>query len=126
MCSRAIFSFCLCQLFENSTWRESFRCSLASFFANCEAVDPILKELLNPARDLTVFAWEFRYPGEAEAPSREEVSQTILARLPQEARPLPRKEGFCMANDAAALLQKFRNFGNVLRDDGEISFHQGA
>jgi HEPN domain-containing protein len=63
----------------------------------CEAVDPTLKEALNPARDLTVFAWEFRYPGEAEAPSLEEarkframageVYQSILARLPQEAHP---------------------------------------
>jgi HEPN domain-containing protein len=63
----------------------------------CEAVDPALKEALNPARDLTVFAWEFRYPGEAEAPSLEEarkframageVYQSILARLPQEAHP---------------------------------------
>jgi hypothetical protein len=25
----------------------------------CEAVEPTLKEVLNPARDLTVFAWEF-------------------------------------------------------------------
>lgn len=63
----------------------------------CEAVDPTLKEVLNPARDLTVFAWEFRYPGKAEAPSLEEarqfravageVYQSILARLPQEAHP---------------------------------------
>jgi HEPN domain-containing protein len=37
----------------------------------CEAVDSTLKEVLNPARDLTVFAWEFRYPGEAEVPSPE-------------------------------------------------------
>jgi hypothetical protein len=63
----------------------------------CEDVDPTLKEVLNPARDLTVFAWEFRYPGEAEVPSLEEarqfravageVYQSILARLPQEAHP---------------------------------------
>ena len=63
----------------------------------CEDVDPTLKEDLNPARDLTVFAWEFRYPGEAEVPSLEEarqfravageVYQSILARLPQEAHP---------------------------------------
>jgi hypothetical protein len=49
------------------------------------------------ASDLTVFAWEFRYPGEAEAPSLEEarqfravageVYQFVLARLPQEAHP---------------------------------------
>jgi hypothetical protein len=63
----------------------------------CEAVDPTLKEVLNPARDLTVFAWEFRDPGEAEAPPLEEarqfraiagkVYQAILARLPREAHP---------------------------------------
>jgi HEPN domain-containing protein len=63
----------------------------------CEAVDPTLQEVLNPARDLTVFAWEFRYPGEAEVPSLEEarqfrdvagaVYQAILSRLPQEAHP---------------------------------------
>ncbi len=63
----------------------------------CEAIDPTLKEALNPARDLTVYAWEFRYPGEAEAPCLEEarkfravaieVYQSILARLPQEVHP---------------------------------------
>jgi HEPN domain-containing protein len=63
----------------------------------CEAVDPTLKEVLNPARDLTVFAWEFRYPGEAEVPSREEARQfravagevyrSILTRLPPKAHP---------------------------------------
>ena len=63
----------------------------------CEDIDPSLKKVLNPARDLTVFAWEFRYPGEAAAPSLEEarqfrtlaaeVYQSILARLPQEAHP---------------------------------------
>jgi HEPN domain-containing protein len=70
----------------------------------CEAVDPTLKEVLNPARDLTVFAWEFRYPGEAEAPSLEEarqfravageVYQSILARLPQEAHPQSHSERY--------------------------------
>jgi HEPN domain-containing protein len=63
----------------------------------CESVDPTLKEVLNPARDLTVFAWEFRYPGDADVPPLEEarkfrevagmVYQSILARLPQAARP---------------------------------------
>ena len=65
--------------------------------STCESADPTLKEALNPARDLTVFAWVFRYPGEAEAPSLEEakkfraiaieVYQSILNRLPQEAHP---------------------------------------
>jgi len=65
----------------------------------CEAVDHTLKEVLNPARDLTVFAREIRYPGEAEVPSLEEAMQfravagevyrSILTRLPQEAHPQP-------------------------------------
>lgn len=63
----------------------------------CEAVDTTLKEVLEPARDLTVFAWEFRYPGETEVPSLEEakqyrevagkVYQAIASRLPKEALP---------------------------------------
>ncbi len=50
-----------------------------------------------PARDLTVFAWEFRYPGGSEIPSKEEakdaltLAQTvfdeILSRLPESVRP---------------------------------------
>jgi HEPN domain-containing protein len=70
----------------------------------CEAVDPTRKEVLNPARGLTVFAWKFRYPGEAEVPSLEEaiqfravageVYQSILARLPQEAHPQPLSERY--------------------------------
>jgi HEPN domain-containing protein len=65
--------------------------------AACEAVDPTLKDVLYPARDLTVFAWEFRYPGDAVAPALEEarqfravageVYQAILARLPQATHP---------------------------------------
>ncbi|MBW1953754.1 MAG: HEPN domain-containing protein [Deltaproteobacteria bacterium] len=63
----------------------------------CEDLDPSLKEVLNPARDLTVFAWVFRYPGESEVPPLEEarrfrevageVYRAILSRLPQEAQP---------------------------------------
>jgi HEPN domain-containing protein len=62
-----------------------------------EDVDPTLKEILNPARDLTVFAREFCCPGEAEVPSLKEarhfravageVYRSILARLPQKAHP---------------------------------------
>jgi hypothetical protein len=53
--------------------------------------------LKKAASDLTVFAWEFRYPGEAEVPPLEEawqfravageVDRSILARLPQKAHP---------------------------------------
>jgi HEPN domain-containing protein len=58
----------------------------------CEAVDSDLKEVLEAARELTVFAWEFRYPGDAPVPPLEEVQeyrriagrvyQTIRERLP--------------------------------------------
>lgn len=47
----------------------------------CESIDSDLISLLGPARDLTVFAWEFRYPGEAEIPSMEEAKEFLaLAR----------------------------------------------
>ena len=35
----------------------------------CEAIDLTLKAVLLEARDLTVFAWEFRYPGDSQVPS---------------------------------------------------------
>jgi HEPN domain-containing protein len=41
----------------------------------CEAVDQSLKEVLEAARELTVFAWEFRYPGDAPVPPLEEVKE---------------------------------------------------
>jgi hypothetical protein len=41
----------------------------------CEALNKGLKEVLSAARDLTVFAWEFRYPGDAPVPSLEEVKE---------------------------------------------------
>lgn len=63
----------------------------------CEAIDPYLAQTLETARDLTVFAWLFRYPGETESPSEKEaleflalarrVYQEILLRLPQDMRP---------------------------------------
>jgi HEPN domain-containing protein len=59
---------------------------------NCEELDPSLAPILDTARDLSVFAWVFRYPGEAEPPSEPEVQefltiarqvyQTILSKLP--------------------------------------------
>lgn len=58
----------------------------------CEAIDQNLVPILTTARLLTVFAWEFRYPGAAEVPSIEEARtaletarlayQTLLATLP--------------------------------------------
>jgi len=41
----------------------------------CEALDQGLKEALLAARDLTVFAWEFRYPGDAPVPPLEEAKE---------------------------------------------------
>ncbi|HMZ53523.1 MAG: HEPN domain-containing protein [Nitrospira sp.] len=63
----------------------------------CEAIDPTLKAVLLEARDLTVFAWEFRYPGDSQVPSESEAVQTLalarqvvsvlLDRLPPTIRP---------------------------------------
>lgn len=47
----------------------------------CEDIEPGLKEKLVEARDLTVFAWEFRYPGDSQIPSLSEARQSLaLAR----------------------------------------------
>lgn len=63
----------------------------------CEAIDPTLTAALAEARDLTVFAWEFRYPGGTSVPSEEEaqcalttaraVYDGLLSRLPKEVHP---------------------------------------
>ncbi|MBS0159484.1 MAG: HEPN domain-containing protein [Nitrospira sp.] len=63
----------------------------------CEAIDPTLKAVLLEARDLTVFAWEFRYPGDSQVPPEGEAVQTLalarqvvsvlLDRLPPTIRP---------------------------------------
>ena len=45
--------------------------------AACEKIDVSLKEVLDPARDLTVFAWEFRYPGDSSTPSEAESYDAI-------------------------------------------------
>lgn len=44
----------------------------------CERLDASLKEALNPARDLTVFAWEFRYPGTDDPPPEAEVHVSLV------------------------------------------------
>lgn len=44
----------------------------------CEQIDPSLKDALNPARDLTVFAWEFRYPGSDDPPPEAEVYDSLI------------------------------------------------
>jgi HEPN domain-containing protein len=65
---------------------------LAEIGRQCAALDGSLEPLLRRAENLTVYAWAFRYPGEAEVPSVEEsrsalavaqeVVEAILARLP--------------------------------------------
>jgi HEPN domain-containing protein len=44
----------------------------------CEQIDGSLRDALNPARDLTVFAWEFRYPGSDEAPPEAEAHDSLI------------------------------------------------
>jgi HEPN domain-containing protein len=49
--------------------------------AVCEVLDSSLTDALDPARDLTVFAWAFRYPGPGEPPPEAEAHQSLqLAR----------------------------------------------
>ena len=43
----------------------------------CEGIDASLKAALDPARDLTVFAWAFRYPGSDEAPPEAEAHDSL-------------------------------------------------
>lgn len=43
----------------------------------CEEIDDSLKETLVPARNLSVFAWEFRYPGDSATPSETEAYGAI-------------------------------------------------
>ena len=63
----------------------------------CGRIDPALEREADPARELTTFAWKFRYPGESVDPPRDEaekalvlarkVYEAILTRLPREAYP---------------------------------------
>lgn len=63
----------------------------------CETLDSSLVPVLRPARDLTVFAWEYRYPGSPDIPSEAETRQalatarsvyrSLLGRLPDSAHP---------------------------------------
>jgi HEPN domain-containing protein len=41
--------------------------------AACVAIDASLDDALDPARDLTVFAWAFRYPGGGDPPTEAEA-----------------------------------------------------
>jgi hypothetical protein len=63
----------------------------------CIGVDPALEPLVDQAVPLTEYAWKFRYPGEPEEPTSEEVEEAlqvahemlnaVLTRLPTEVRP---------------------------------------
>jgi HEPN domain-containing protein len=69
---------------------------LAEIGRQCAAMDVSLEPLLKRTESLTVYAWAFRYPGDAENPSAEEsqvalavareIVEAILARLPPDIR----------------------------------------
>lgn len=69
---------------------------LAELGQRCTDVDPSLDFLLRCAAGLTKYAWQFRYPGDTEEPSRDEAEQAIaiarevydaiLSCLPEEVR----------------------------------------
>ncbi|RJR43010.1 MAG: HEPN domain-containing protein [Deltaproteobacteria bacterium] len=68
--------------------------SLEELGEQCLDLDISLKDMVDRAVPLTEFAWKFRYPGEPEEPSLQEVQEAlhiaheiqmaILSRLPQE------------------------------------------
>jgi len=70
--------------------------SLEEIGEMCLAIDPNLKPLVDPLVPLTQYAWEFRYPGDSEEPTREEAQEaiilarrafeTLLSSLPQDVR----------------------------------------
>jgi HEPN domain-containing protein len=71
--------------------------SLEEIGRQCIGVDPALEPLVDQAVPLTEYAWKFRYPGEPEEPTSEEVEEAlqvahemlnaVLTRLPTEVRP---------------------------------------
>lgn len=66
----------------------------------CLRLDSTLRLLVDRAVPLTEYAWKFRYPGEAEGPTRDEaehalavaheVFEAILVRLPEDVNPAMR------------------------------------
>ena len=46
--------------------------------SECERLDGSLMSLLDRARDLTPFAWRFRYPGDDQAPPAEEIEDILV------------------------------------------------
>jgi HEPN domain-containing protein len=81
------------------TWHDQpFRKThdLAEVGRHCASIDASLEPLRKRAEALTVYAWAFRYPGDAEEPTTEEaraasalareVVEAVLERLPEAAR----------------------------------------
>ena len=72
--------------------------NLEELAESCLRLDPTLRDLADRAVPLTEYAWKFRYPGEPESPSSEEAAEALgtakevyaalLARLPEEVRPV--------------------------------------
>jgi hypothetical protein len=83
---------------ETKSWFEKAANDLRAADHEITAVPPLtsLETLLRRAERLSVYAWAFRYPGDAENPSVEEaqgalavareVVEAMLARLPAEIR----------------------------------------
>lgn len=82
------------------TWHDQpFRKThdLVEIGEKCVAVDSALDPLLRRSAPLTEYAWKFRYPGDASAPTQaeaeealalaREVVKAVLSRLPAEVRP---------------------------------------
>jgi HEPN domain-containing protein len=82
------------------TWHDApFRRThdLAEIGRLCSSLDMSMESTCRRADHLTVYAWTFRYPGDVEEPSREEVEdalvlarevyEAVLSRLPAEVRP---------------------------------------
>jgi HEPN domain-containing protein len=51
--------------------------SLEELGEQCLTIDPSLKSLIDRAVPLTEYAWEFRYPGEAEEPTLDEANMAL-------------------------------------------------
>jgi HEPN domain-containing protein len=70
---------------------------LAEIGQQCSSLDLSIEPTCRRAERLTAYAWIFRYPGDVEEPSREEVEDAlalarevygaVLSRLPEEVRP---------------------------------------
>ena len=82
------------------TWHDSpFRKThdLAELGRQCASLDESIESVCRRAEALTAYAWVFRYPGDAEEPTHEEVvealtcarevHEAVVARMPDETHP---------------------------------------